>query len=112
MMFAFGKAMALINSARFPSGGGRDVPACRVPDVPAALGAAGLRTVGNTICARAASLSSACPAGNLPAWRIYAARSVDWLLERLPGRLNGIVFWILSTRFASGWALRFERKPS
>ena len=56
--------MALISSARFPSGGGRDVP-----DVEAA-GALACCTVGNMICGSVVSLNSALPAGNLPTCRM------------------------------------------
>ena len=40
-------------------------------------------------------MSSVAPAGNLPALRTYAARSIACGLARLPGCVGGIVFSIL-----------------
>jgi hypothetical protein len=69
IMFEFGNAMALINSARFPAGGGKVSPA----EITAAEGLLAVRVPGKEICAKRSSLSSARPAGNLPLWRMYAA---------------------------------------
>src|SRR5262245_22776340 len=93
MMFELGKAIALINSARFPSGAGTDAPAGA-----AAIGFGRAATVGNVTCVRALSLRSELPAGNLAAWRTKAARSIDCRRDSVMGMSNGIVFWILSTR--------------
>src|SRR5262245_42874682 len=99
MMFALGKAIARISSARFPSG-----PLDGFVDA--------VRTLGIATRDNAASVNSVWPAGNLPAWSTYATSSIDCFRERLPGRLKGIVFSILSTRFASDRPLQLERKLS
>src|SRR5437773_12229064 len=102
MIFELGKAMALISSARFPSGGGRDVPA-----EMAGAGEGDTPAAGNATSASMASLRSTGPAGNLHARRMSGQRSVDCGPESLPGRFKGIVVTILSPRFGSGPAPQF-----